>query len=89
VAKWSAVQTVYSPRVHRISLSSRFIAEFVSKYCGVNLRTDLYWVHTSTLYIAEGLTIDSIKSTYQFYLNCIVLPIPGSRSNLALDLDLV
>jgi hypothetical protein len=47
------------------------------------------------LYIDEGLrpieppTIDTIKSTYQFYLICIVLLIPMSRSNLALGLDLI
>jgi hypothetical protein len=45
-----------------------------------------------SLYIDEGLrpieppTIDQIKSIYQFYL--FVLPIPMSRSNLALGLDL-
>jgi hypothetical protein len=47
------------------------------------------------LYIDEGIrpiehpAIDPIKSTYQFYLICIVLPISRSRSNLALGLDLV
>jgi hypothetical protein len=47
-----------------------------------------------SLYIDEGLTadstliIDSIKSTYQFYLICIVLSIHRSRSNLVLGLDL-
>jgi hypothetical protein len=47
------------------------------------------------IYIDEALqsieppTIDPIKSTYQFYLICIVLPIPRSRSIIALDLNLV
>jgi hypothetical protein len=42
---------------------------------------------TPPLYIDEGLQLHT--STYIFYLICIALPIPKSKSNLALGLDLV
>jgi hypothetical protein len=69
-----------------------FSRDLLAKTAGLARKTTCS-VYRPLLYIDEGLrpietpTIDRIKSIYQFYL--FVLPIPRSRSNLVLGLDLV
>jgi hypothetical protein len=69
-----------------------FLRDLLAKFTGLTRETT-YNGSRPPLYIDEGLrpikrlTIDQIKSIYQFYL--FFLPIPRSRSNLALRLDLV